>query len=186
MNKNGETVCYYYNDKIKNKKHFLKKTNGFTSYFAREPKNIYPEDPVEYTSEQITEPVPLYSNLNQITSVNSELTYRNYTKCLDSTIMGEGDDLVVNISKNCQNQIGPGYVARADEFCDALPCQEENMLRFKCKFEPSNTTNTYSIDLSGDENIESFSNQNQLPIPICKIILIIIIISAICVYILKQ
>lgn len=186
MNKNGETVCYYYNDKIKNKKHFLKKTNGFTSYFAKDPKNIYPEDPIEYTAEQITEPIPLYSNLNQITNVNSELTYRNYTKCLDPTIMGEENDLVVNISKNCKDQIGPGYVARADEFCDALPCQEENMFRFKCKFEPLNTTNTYSIDLSGDENIESFSNQNQLPIPIWKIVLIIIIISLICVYLLKK
>ena len=102
--------------------------------------------------------------------------------------MGEGDDLVVNISKNCKDQIGSGYVARADEFCDAMPCQEEDMYRFKCKFEPLNTTNTYSIDLSGDENIESFSNleSNQLPIPIWKIILIIIIISLICIYFLKK
>lgn len=188
MNKNGETVCYYYSDKIKNKKHFLKDSNGFNSYFAKEAKNIYPEDPIEYTSEQITDPVPLYSNLNQITNVDTELAYRNYTKCLNPLIMGEGDDLLINISKKCKDQIGPGYVARSDEFCDALPCQEEDMYRFKCKFEPLNTTNTYSIDLSGDENIESFSNleSTQLPIPLWKIIIIIIIISLICIYFLKK
>ena len=42
-----------------------------------------------------------------------------------------------------------------DEFKTKKPL---TLLRFKCKFEPLNTTNTYSIDLSGDENIESFSN----------------------------
>lgn len=188
MNEDGETVCHYYSDKIKNKKHFLKDSNGFNSYFAKENKNIYPEDPIEYTSEQISDPVPLYSNLNQITNVDTELTYRNYTKCLNTTTMGEGNDLVVNISKNCKDQIGKGYVARADEFCDAMPCQEDNMYRFKCKFEPLNTTNTYSIDLSGDENIESFSNleYNQDSIPIWKIALIVLIISLICIYFLKK
>lgn len=188
MNKDGETLCYYYSDKIKNKKHFLKDSNGFNSYFAKEDKNIYPEDPIEYTSKQITNNIPLYSNLNQITNVDTEQTYRNYTKCLNPSIMGEGNDLVVNISKNCKDQIGPGYVARADEFCDAMPCQEDNMYRFKCKFEPLNTTNTYSIDLSGDENIESFSNlkYNQDSIPIWKIALIVLIVSLICIYFLKK
>ena len=185
MNESGETICYYYKNELSNKRNFLKDSSGYNSYFSKEMKKIYPEDPIDYTAEQITDPVPLYSNLNQIINSNSDLSYRNYTKCLNPNQLGEGNDLIINISKNCKDQIGPGYVARADELCDAIPCQED-MYRFKCKFELPNTTNTYSIDLSGDENIESFSNINQETIPLWKIILVILIISFVCVYFLRK
>ena len=96
---------------------------------------------------------------------------------MQKTSLGTGDNLIINLSKACNDQIGPGYIARADEVCDARSCSEEDMYRFKCKFEPLNTTNAYSVDLS-DETLESFSNMNE-NISLWKIGLIVIVIATV-------
>jgi hypothetical protein len=210
-NENGETMCYYYDKNIKNKNKFMKNVQGYNSYFSKKPKNIYPNDPINFTEKQITDQTPLYSNLNQITNPRTLGSYRNYTDCLKRSDLGEDNDLVINLSGKCQDQIGPGYVARADELCDAIPCSEEGYSRYKCKFEPLNTTNIFNIDLSSetptytsmavsnatsnesedttteDTMTEEFTNINNLStLPLWKIGLVILIISIIFVIFFKK
>lgn len=160
---NGNTKCYYYNNKIFNNSSNFVSSANYNLYSKKTQEDDYIYNVKSYAQSLVDNKIPLTPSLNQILNPNDyscDNNYFSFTKCLkDSDI----DSDLVKLSGKCQNEFGEGYIADENAISGKKSCENQTgYSRYRCNLDPSQNTNVENINFEPKLNqYESFTNQES-------------------------